>query len=544
MVHASREDAPEGEPPHRPRRLAGAAAHIADAVDTFFGRPWLVTGVAAVFIVGALALAFWMDRTWALLGVTFLAVVAVVAGTRLFQVGKSLGYETIRLELEYDFQRTDGSLVLVRSRSRVRLLHDAAALTIGGARAEGAIGHVASSGGRVVDRFDDEDGRRWAVLSFGTVKRRGEHADLEVTRTLLNPFQKRSESLLVTPAGRPRVVSIRMLFPPERPCSEVRMLRQKRSGKRKPDGNFTIEQAGARKVLAYAPRRPREDDSYVIEWVWPPLEIFVSHPESLTLPATRLAELFEANGIRARTSGPPAAVARAPRVVLLVDGKPPDDRLRLEWEAAVGIRTIVVAIGGARVPERLRGFGVLRLETGETITEATFERLRATLWHGEEGEVPAELPSDEEVDVVVSALQADAEAAREREAPRAVRRLQVERDRLKQKLAQTSDDGTRGSLAYALGMSERQLGELESARVHFRLAAEAFERAFGASDTKLAEATFNVGMVSAELGAAADAERWLARAVEIGERAFEQDDARMRLFKAELDGSRSAREVS
>jgi hypothetical protein len=227
-----------------------------------------------------------------------------------------------------------------------------------------------------------------------------------------------------------------------------------------------------------------------------------------------------------------------------VDGEPPDDRLRLEWESAAGRPAIVIAIGKAGVPKQLSELPVLQLKAGETISERTFERLRATLWQTEEEEIPAELPTDEQIDAAVKALQAHVAAERERDAPRAAEHLRDERKRLTQELALTQDDATRASLEYALGICERQLDQPVAAREHLVVATGLLEQVFGASDTKLAEATFNLGMVCAELGAGFDAERWLLRAVEIGERAFEQNDVRIRLFKTRLAEVRSAQEVS
>jgi Tetratricopeptide repeat len=520
---------------------------LARVADAGFGHPWIFfLGVAFLAALGLT----WLhsipgEKPAAIAGIGLLAFVALVAGHRVYRIGRSLGHETLAVEHEYTFLRPDGSLVIARSRVWVRFLHDTASLAARVQGPPGSIEHFSTEGGRVVDRFE-VDGRQWALISLGELRRRGAKATLETTRTLVDAFPEMRESIAFEPTGRPASVTIRILFPPERPARNVHVTLQKRwFGRRESDAPFELKHVDRREVLTFTTGRAREDSRYLIEWEWPRLEVVVSHPEHLAELAHRLMAHLGEHGLASTTAGAagPALLRSAPGVVLIVDDEPPDEALRAQWAAALHSYrdrpALVVTVGDAPVPSELKGLRTIAAPPARGDWTRTLDLIRRELWRTPHEEPIGTIPSDAQAREAADELLRRAREARERAAPAEKKHLEDERRRLEAELALEPDDASHAALAYALGLVLRRLGYLEIARQRFEEAAEELERTYGRSDRRLAEATFNLGSITAELGDRADAERLLARAVEVGERAFGEDDAKLRLFRSALVELRS-----
>lgn len=527
--------------PSRTTRLARSGMTLlARAADRLLGQPLIAFAIVAAAVAAWL---WWLLRDTrnalaAAVVVGLLALLALAQSLRLYQDRHSLGYETVSLDHDFEFLRLDGSLVRHRAQMTVRFLHDTASVVRSGLTQQVAVEHVSTSGGRVVDRTES-GGRTWVLLSLGALRRRGEQATLELTRTLRDAFPRPKEQLVVESTEHPRSIEVRVRFPRERPGRAISVTRTTRTGLK---SEIPFELSAGESVVTFRPRRPREDSRYTIEWEWPALTVELSHPPSLSEFAGVLAAHLEENGLVVSAAAD-EKVAEARVAVVLLEGATmdPSDARRAAVQAE--LRPVLAVVVGQGPPlAELDAVSTVRVSAEREDWAQDCVRVRRRLWgDADEDDAPSVVPTTAEAREAADELRRRADEARQRASEDTKERLEREREELAEALVSASDVPTRARLAYSLAIVSRRLGDLEDARRGFADAADGFEKTFGRGDGQLADATFNLAIVTAELGQTADAERLLRRALKVGTGAFGPDHPKVRVFRTELERVRAER---
>jgi hypothetical protein len=511
-----------------------------------------VIPILAVLIAGGLL------RTVAVLvSAALLGSGVLIAFNGLLQSSRSRGYEILDQEHEWDFVRPDGSLVIHRKRLRVRYLNQAISI-VDYAWGQGNLyAEYSCSPGRVVDRLA-VDGQLWVLISLGGVRQRGQEEVLEFRRAVTDGFLS-SQEWVELKGLEARRVSLKVVFPRERPPEQVQIVRRRESllGRARerretvlPDA---LEETSERKVATVEERIPSLKGSLSLRWDWPPIAIFISHAQAEAGTAKSLAAHLRSFGLVVRTTAEtgdvggsrvaaahPLSDARA--AILVAGNEAPSEQIRSEWSAALENAwgpeprpVAVLLLAGAKMPAPLRSMPGFRLPESPEDWAATFEHLRTAIWS------PTELirasdfkPSSQERPPVRAALE---QGLRDLPVQPEPEKLMKRRRLLEAELAAAQDVGDETAIrrgSYALGLTLAHLGEPLRAREMLERSIELTERQFGSTHPDVADASYNLALTLASLGETEDAAMLLRRAIEVGQAALGPDHPKVRVYRSAL----------
>jgi hypothetical protein len=495
----------------------------------------------------------------------FAAVVAVAAGLgvgalvtydRLLKGGNSRGYEVLDQEHEWDLVRPDGSLAIHRKHLRVRYLNQAISV-VDFAWGEGNLFEEYSCDpGRVVDRFVAR-GQLWVLISLGGLRQRGEEEDLTFRRAIGDGFLNPVEWVELGPLEGRRV-SLKVVFPKERPPEQVEIVRTRRSllGRqtehREALPTSALEEVSQRRVVSIKTGSYSPDAALKVKWTWPAIGVFVSHSKDHAQLAERLISQMEDRGLTVHTTaevwggrGVAPSTAGAAATVLIVGRESPDDQIRSEWSAALEEawspepRPVAVLLDvGADMPAPLRALPGFRLPSDSEDWPVAFERLRNAIWSPATLLEEADVKPDRERDrqPVQKALD---QSLSEAEAPPVALEgeLRQRRESLERELASAEslgDEDAIRQIAYALGLVLSRLGEPAIASGLLERAIELTEKEFGSSHPAVADGTYNLALANASMGDTKIAVSQLRRAIELGESALGPDHPKVRVYRSAL----------
>jgi hypothetical protein len=243
---------------------------LADIIDA------LVRSPVAVFLLGVLSLAIGAialvanSLAGAILGSSLILTVAIVAVGGFVIRDRFAGlYEILHDEDEWDLFDTTGGEAKLKKTRAIRFLQDEVFAIRDHAWGSGDVDLVdtySCTPGQRVDAFWYGD-RHHIIVSLREIKMRKDVGTYTITRTFRNSYLKDSEWLSAEIIHPTRSLTLRAVFPKERPPQGL-WIKQRSKGDRSKRSISSKAREDGRQVVEESIRRPRHGEEYIIGWDW------------------------------------------------------------------------------------------------------------------------------------------------------------------------------------------------------------------------------------------------------------------------------------